>query len=111
MATLVNRDVVVKDTDACLIVGRCVGQSATDDWIKVLRPNGSHLMAKADDFVRVADPDDAQIAVVLRGIEGATKLLTAAGYQVDSSVMNHLAIAKSVARAMLRVTSTATRKL
>jgi hypothetical protein len=91
MATLVNRDVVVKDVDGTLRVGRCVGQSATEYWIKVMLPDGSYLMSNADDFVRVADALDCQVAVALRGIEGACKALPA-----DSAVLNHLAIAKGI---------------
>lgn len=102
MATLVNRDVVVKDGGGKMVVGRCVGQSAADYWIKVMLPDGSYLMANSDDFVRVADAEDCQVAVVLRGIEGAIKLLSETGYKADSSVLNHLSIAKSVALGFVR---------
>jgi hypothetical protein len=91
MATLVNRDVVVKDVDGTLRVGRCVGQSAADYWIKVMLPDGSDLMASADDFVRVADAKDCQVAAALRGIEGACRTLPA-----DSTALNHLAIARGI---------------
>jgi hypothetical protein len=96
MATLVNRDVVVKDVDGRKVVGRCTGQSVGDNWIKVLLPDGTSLMAHTDDFVRIANAMDAQAAVALRGIEGAMQLLKS-----DSKEMEHLSIAKGVVQGFI----------
>lgn len=54
MATLVNRDVVIR-IDGQEVTCRCIGQNPGLYWIRVLHPEGYEYMANADDFVRVAD--------------------------------------------------------
>jgi len=54
MATLVNRDVVVR-IDGLEVTCRCLGQSPSGYWIKVMHPDGYEYMARSEDFVRVAE--------------------------------------------------------
>lgn len=53
MATIVNRDVVVRDTEGREVIAKCIGQSAIGHWIKVLHPSGYEIIVGAEDFVRV----------------------------------------------------------
>lgn len=61
MATLVNRDVIVR-IEGCEVKCLCIGQSCADYWIKVRHPEGYDYMANSDDFVRVADSESTDIS-------------------------------------------------
>ena len=57
MATLVNRDIYVRDPDGAVVLARCIGQSIADYWIKCRTPSGEEFMAESSDFVRVHEPE------------------------------------------------------
>lgn len=55
MATLVNRDIIVRNPDGIAVLARVRGQNIEGGWMKCLSADGEEFMAQASDFVRVAN--------------------------------------------------------